>query len=148
MEVFFIFLIVIAGMGLIVFIRSLKTSLKHSNRLSQVRAGDRIKVNISGFVVEAECLNNSPETKKMFIRKFVSQNRISETVEEYNNYTFINFDALNPVIGQPNRNQSKYSTLDHLKDLLEKTLEKEKYEEASVLRDAISKLENTTKQKI
>lgn len=149
MDAFYIFLLVIAGMGLFVFFRLLNRSLKpYSNRLSQVRTGDRIKVNISGFVVDAECLNNSPETKKMFIRKFVSQNRISETVEEYNNHTFINFDALNPVIGQPNRNQSKYSTLDHLKDLLEKALEKEKYEEASVLRDAISKLENTTQQKV
>jgi hypothetical protein len=101
-------------------------------------------VNISGFVVDAECLNNSPETKRMFIRKFLSSGKQSDTVEGYDEFTFHNFDALNPVIGR-GRPQSNYSTKDHLEDLLKKALESEKYEDASVLRDAISKLEKEEK---
>lgn len=135
-----IFILVIAAVGLLVYFLLFRSSRSYSKRLSQVRAGDRIKVNISGYVVDAECLNNSPETKKMFIRMFVNPNKISETVERYDEFTFINFDALNPVIGIQ-RNQSRYSTKDHLKDLLKKALDEEKYEEATVLRDAISKLE-------
>ena len=130
-------------MGLLVYFYPFRNR-SYSKRLSQVKTGDRIKVNISGFVVDAECLNNSPETKKMFIRKFVSDKNISEVVCSYDDTTFINFDALNPVIGV-RHNQSRYSTKDHLKDLLQKAIEKEKYEEASVLRDAISKLEKEEK---
>lgn len=134
--IFLGFLVIIAIIGIRASMSIGRAS--YSRRLAQVRKGDRIKINISGFVVEAECLNNSPETRKMFIRKFLSGGKISDTVEGYDEFTFINFDALNPVIG---RVKTNYSTKDHLEDLLKKAVESEKYEDASVLRDAISKLE-------
>lgn len=135
--IFLGFLVIIAIIGIRASMSIGRAS--YSRRLAQVRKGDKLKVNISGFVVNAECLNNSPETKRMFIRMFLSSGKQSDTVEGYDEFTFHNFDALNPVIGRGP--QSNYSTKDHLEDLLKKALESEKYEDASVLRDAISKLE-------
>jgi hypothetical protein len=140
--IFLGFLVIIAIIGVSAVGRTSRYG--YSRRLAQVRKGDKLKVNISGFVVDAECLNNSPETKRMFIRKFLSSGKQSDTVEGYDEFTFHNFDALNPVIGR-GRPQSNYSTKDHLEDLLKKALESEKYEDASVLRDAISKLEKEEK---
>lgn len=139
-----IFALIIAAMGLLVFFH-LRPRKTYSNRLSQVRAGDRIKVNISGFVVEAECLNNSPETRKMFIRKFLSGGKISDTVGGYDEFTFINFDALNPVVG---KNGNSKSTIKNLEDLMQDALSSEKYEDAAVLRDVISKLKKLKEEKI
>lgn len=136
--IFLGFLVIIAIIGVSAVGRTSRYG--YSRRLAQVRKGDKLKVNISGFVVDAECLNNSPETKRMFIRKFLSSGKQSDTVEGYDEFTFHNFDALNPVIGR-GRPQSNYSTKDHLEDLLKKALESEKYEDAAILRDAISKLE-------
>lgn len=135
--IFLGFLVIIAIIGVSAVGRTSRR-YGYSRRLAQVRKGDKLKVNISGFVVDAECLNNSPETKRMFIRKFLSSGKQSDTVEGYDEFTFHNFDALNPVIG---RVKTNYSTKDHLEDLLKKSLESEKYEDAAILRDAISKLE-------
>lgn len=64
--------------------------------IDRVKEGDKIKVNITGFVVDATCLKNDPINKKMFIQ--FSNMNCKGTVVEYLDYTFINFNTLNPQI--------------------------------------------------
>jgi hypothetical protein len=81
--------------GLYYYIAAIKPKKRLYKSLSNVKNGQKIKVNISGFVNDAICLNNSPSDKKMFIRYIYSNGKTSDSVEKYDEFTFINFNALN-----------------------------------------------------
>lgn len=70
---------------------------KKTRQLRDVRNGDKIKINISGFVADAIVLNNSPEDKKMFLRIFYGNGKYGEHIERYDDHTFINFNVLNNI---------------------------------------------------
>lgn len=105
-------------------------------KLSEVKDGDTIKINVSGFVVSAVCLKNSPAEMKMYLRMFFSSGNTSESVEKYSDHTFINFNILN---GSELKNNDLLKN--DLSDFLRKKIQSEKYEEAAILNEAIKKLE-------
>ena len=131
------------AMGAYHYFTTGKTKRILHKELSKVKNGQKIKVNISGWVVNALCINNTPSDKKMFVRMFLDNGKVSESVERYDEFTFINFIALNTV-------ELKTSS-DDLEDLqykLNKALKNQKYEEAAIWRDAISKLKTSTEKQI
>ena len=70
-------------------------------KISDVKNGERIKVNVSGFIVDAICLNNMPSERKMFLRLCFKSGQQSDGVELYSDMTFMNFNVLNNI--QPNQ---------------------------------------------
>ncbi len=114
----------------------------NDRKLKDIKPGERIKVNISGFVVNAVCLNNKPADKKMFIRIYHGSGSVSDSIENYDAFTFSNFNALNNF-----DKQNPESLKDELNQQLRIAVQNERYEEAGILRDAILKLEVAQKEK-
>jgi len=112
MEIIFTILIILCvlafpAMGIYHYMTKGKAKRKLYNSLSKVKNGQKIKVNISGFVNNAVCLNNSPADKKMFIRYLYENGKTSDSVERYDEYTFINFNALNTIETEKSHSPNK-----------------------------------------
>lgn len=100
-----IFIVIVVGiLSLYLLLRrvtEIKAKAYRNTMLGKVKSGERIRVNISGFVVTAKCLSNSPETKKMFLRLYYTDGKYSDGVKEYGDHTFINFEVLNSDKASP-----------------------------------------------
>ena len=99
-----VFIVIVGVLSLCLLLRhvtEIKAKAYRNAMLGKVKSGERIRVNISGFVVTAKCLRNSPETKKMFLRLYYTDGKHSDGVKEYNDYTFVNFEVLNSDKASP-----------------------------------------------
>ena len=119
----------------------------------EVKAGERITITIWNQNVLVDCLNNNPIDKKMFVRVwYLKEDNVTkwhqDKVFPYDDDVFKDFRTLNPF---PQKSPPP-KTSDLFNDRLKFLLEKERFEEAAVIRDAIEKIkeikEKQEKQKI
>ena len=100
-----IFIVIVVGVLSLYLLLQHMTEIKakayRNAMLGKVKSGERIRVNISGFVVTAKCLRNSTETKKMVLRLYYTDGKYSDSVKEYGDHTFENFEVLNSDKASP-----------------------------------------------
>ncbi len=85
--------------------------------------------------MSAECINNEPSDRKIFIRLVFSDGGVSESVRDYDDFAFHNFNTLN-FIPESNPEYIKQKLINELND----AVKHERYEQACRLRDAIGVL--------
>ena len=88
--------------------------------------------------VTVDVLNNNPIARKMFVRMWLGQDgegnmRYTDRVFSYSDHIFKHFTTLNPV-------KPIMDTKGMFEDELKVAIQREKYEEAAIIRDAINKL--------
>ena len=115
--------------------------------LKDVKPGDRILVEwdkIKGKIGGMVCLNNDPETKKIFLQvkwsnyKEQKCTQLEQIVLDYNSKELANFHLLNADTKQTAATERP--EIDILVSQLQEAIAKENYEKAEELRKKIEKL--------
>ena len=116
--------------------------------LEDVKNGEIIRVHSSGYVFNAKVINNMPSEEKMLFQMMYSDSSgrcFGEEVARYDSSTFKEFNVLNVFDENTPKKEveigEKYF-YNAVFDLYEQAINNQKNEEASILREAISKIES------
>lgn len=110
---------------------------------SSVVNGEDIILTIYGGNYGVKCMNNNPKEEKMYVRIIYESGGKKDEVYSYRDNVFKDFTTLNPVFLSLNNKTGGVGKI--FEKELKAALKEERFEEASIIRDAIEKLKELKK---